>query len=222
MQIGTHLGMLATILAVFALAIGSVAVLEPSAFHGPGAGPAGPAGPAGAPGQNGHDGANGTNGQNGSAGANGQNGTAGLNGTNGVNGTTWTPLWYAFAPTFESVGALTYLEVTPTGCSDMGQGANYCLINVTNTCGPEAGLHTAWACASSYYALVNVSYPINGTFYFTGADPSLGYALGWGQSVTIQLWFQTVVFSEYASGAPAPVAPVLAPVIDLGFAAVSG
>jgi Collagen triple helix repeat (20 copies) len=219
MQLGTHVGMLATILAIFALAIGSVAVMEPNIFHSLPTGPQGPAGPSGAAGHNGANGANGTNGRNGT---NGTSGSNGQNGTNGHNGTTWMPLWYGFDPTPQYTGTLTYLTITDIGCTDAGQGANYCLFNVTNTCGPESGVHAEWACADWYYGLVNVSYPVNGSFYFTGSDPSLGYAIGWGQTVTVQLWFQTVVYTEYASGSTPPNVPTLTPTIDLGFAEVSG
>jgi hypothetical protein len=111
--------------------------------------------------------------------------------------------------------------VTPKGCTDVGQGANYCLVNVTNTCGPETGIQTEWACAAGYYALINVSYPVSRTFCFTGSDPSMGCAPGWGQSVTIQLWFQRVVYTDYASGSAAPPVPTLSPVIGLGLAEVS-
>jgi hypothetical protein len=231
MQLGTHLGMLATILAVFALAIGSMAVMEPGIFHGAPAGPAGPTGPNGAPGHdgsNGTNGANGRNGSNGASGANGRNGSNGLNGTdgrngtNGTNGTTWIPLWYGFNPSYSYSGALTYLTVTALGCTNVGQGANYCLFNVTDVCGPESEIHAEWACADWYYSLVNVSFAVNGSFYFTGCDPSLGYAIGWGHTVTWQLWFQTVIYAEYASGSPPPNERTLTPSIVLGFAQVSG
>ena len=213
MQLGTHVGMLATILAIFALAIGSVAVMEPGVFHTPAAGPQGPTGPSGTAGHNGAHGGNGTN---------GLNGTNGQNGTNGNNGTTWLTLWYGLNPTFQATGALTYLTVVEAGCTDAGQGAYYCLVSVTNTCGPESGVHAEWACAAWYYGLANVSFPVNGSFCFTGSDPSLGYAVGWGQTVTVQLWFQTIVYGEYASGSSPPSVPTLTPVVELGFAEVSG
>jgi hypothetical protein len=214
MQLGTRLGILATMLAVLALVVGSAAVLRPGTLQVGPTGPQGPAGPGGG------DGKNGTNGSNGTNGLNGGNGT---NGTSGQNGTTWLPLWYGFDATFQFTGALTYLSVTELGCSDAGQGANYCTFNITNTCGPESpsGIQVEWACEDSYYALTNVSFAVNSWFCFSGSDPSLGYEIGWGQAVTVQLWFQTDIYGVYASGSTPPSAPELTPVIDLGFAEVS-
>jgi hypothetical protein len=215
MQLGTKLGTLGTVVAIIALVIASLALMRAGIVRVGPIGPQGPAGPAGA---------TGTNGTNGGSGTNGGNGTDGTNGTNGQNGTSWIPLWYAFDPTFEDVGTLTYLTVSDLGCASAGSGANYCSFNVTNTCAPEssAGIHVLWACESWYYALANVSYSVNSWFCFAGSDPSLGYAIGWGQTVTVQLWFQTVVFEEYAAGSPPPNVPSLTPTIDLGFAEVSG
>lgn len=215
MQLGTKLGTVGTILAIVALVIASLALMRAGIVHVGPIGPQGPAGPAGA---------RGTNGTNGGSGTSGGNGTNGTNGTNGRNGTSWIQLWYGFVPTFEYVGTLTYLTVSNLGCMSVGSGANYCSFNVTNTCTPESpvGVHVAWACENWYFGLANLSYPVNSWFCFAGADPSLGYAIGWGQTVTVQLWFQTVVYAEYASGSVAPTVPTLTPMIKLGFAEVSG
>lgn len=174
----------------------------------------GAAGPPGLPGQNGTAGSNGSN---------GTNGTNGRNGTNGTNGTTWDDEWDSLNATFVPTGDLAYLAVSSDGCHAVGYGANYCVINVTNTCRPEEAeiAQPAWACKNWEFALDSVSYTNNASFYFEGADPSLGYGIGWGQTVMVQLWFQTIVYGEYASGTTAPTPPTLTPTIDLGFAEVS-
>lgn len=227
MQIGHNLGILATILAVLALVAGTATLYMAGTLHSGTSGPQGPAGSEGPAGHNGANGANGTNGKNGVNGTNGSNGTNGVNGTNGTNGkngTTWLTAWYDFAPTFRATGTLTYLNVTPGSCASAGEGYYVCQVNITNTCGPESAseIHAAWACADWYYALVNVSFPANDSYFFVGSDPSLGYALGWGQSVTAELWFQVVPYEEYASGSAAPAVPTLTPTISLGFAEVDG
>lgn len=214
MQPGAHLAVFATVLVVLAFIVGSAVMFVAGSIH-PGA-----TGPQGTAGQNGTAGASGANGTSGAPGTNGSNGQ---NGTDGTNGTTWISQWYGFNASFLPTGNLTYLAVSVEGCTGVGSGAYYCTVNVSNTCGPKdtALIQPAWACKNYEFALVNVSYAINGSFYFAGSNPSLGYALGWGQSIEIQLWFQTIVCGVYASGSSAPTVPTLTPAVELGFAQVA-
>lgn len=225
MQPGTRWGALAAGIAIVALLVGAASYYGSPAPRGANSGPPGATG---VPGRNGTDGTNGTNGQNGTPGANGARGGIGAPGTNGsagppgANGTSWREVWYGLAPVFTATGALTYLNISYGGCVALGEGEYACSVNLTNICGPEpAGVHPFWACKSWYYALTNVSWEANGSVWYMGSDPSLGLALGWGQSVTYQLVFAVGVYAEYPSGQIAPPAPTLTPTIQLGFGKVA-